>query len=313
MEFLEIILIIVITYYLLKFYLKIWSISEELCIYIQGILEVIAYPLLELWRFIKSKFEKIELRKQRKKTRLFARCPFFGEPQAIWCFLLSSIFIIVVIIIAKFFGDIDSLGEDVVFMYPTFYLISVIIDGASSFSLVSLLSVAFSSLLTGWLYSICMSNYRYRRRFLGWIISFIYYAVTTVTSCILAYFLNNVCNLMSETGISLYENIKSMVSNADLTFIGVCKFIIFGIIFLLFLYIGIILLLIAVKECIEAVCYSFIALLSVGLLVNLANILPPQPTLQIIVNTIIPVIVIIGADFVRVNKNQIFYDDYDFD
>ena len=118
---------------------------------------------------------------------------------------------------------------------------------------------------------------------------------------------------MSETGISLYENIKSIVSNADLTFIGVCKFIIFGIIFLLFLYIGIILLLIAVKECIEAVCYSFIALLSVGLLVNLANILPPQPTLQIIVNTIIPVIVIIGADFVRVNKNQIFYDDYDFD
>ncbi len=268
-------------------------------------LELLAFPIPLLWSHVQDSLEDIPFFSEGPIARFSDRHPVFGEPDAICCFLGCLIFSVVTVVVTVLTGSFNDLCDGTVLMYPFFFLVSLIVEGAPSFSIVSLLSAAFSGLLIGWFYDFCMRDYLYRDCFLGWVVAFVYYIVTTVASCILGFFLSNVWDWMAETGVSIFESLRNLVSNADRSFLGICTFVGLGLLLIVISYVGILLVLTALREYLDLFRFSAIVLLIFAVI----SLVIPQNAIETPLLTLVGIlalVILVGVEFVRVNRDEIF-------
>ncbi len=298
-----------IFYFVFDLSLNIWSFAETICSFIKEWLEKITKPFNALWKFTRKKLSFLEVYLKKDIIARFAgRHPILGSATSIRLFIPSFIFLAVIITIYIAKGAFGDFLENTISMLPIFFVMNIIL-GRVQFTFVALISTGVSSMLIGLFYSLCMGNYSRKGSFVRWMVSICYYIVTTFVACYISFALSNVWEWIAHGGIALFGISKDMLTTSSWTFVGILKIIGCAISLLAILYTGIILILIAANEYIEAICYGSLGLILIAMVYIIFSTLSSEDffsshwgTLIFIITTFISVF---GVDFLRVNKSEI--------
>lgn len=288
-----------------------WLASEWVCSKLKKLIHKIGYPFGVLWRFITTRKASQSLLSGGTIEHFARRHPVLGTAKSIRFFIVAIIFIAVMIIISLFRGNFSDLVADTFSMFPFAFALQII-NGDAAFSLVGAINTGFSAMLMAAFFQLCMGNYE-RIGYENWLVSVGYYVVTTITGCLLGLLLCGMWDWGATTGFALFDTLKEILLGTDASFIGIVKAVGCAIALIMLVYIGILLLLVAVREYIEAFCYGALGFVLVVVVALLLNFVISTEFLngtwgQIIVFATLFVSVLC-LDYIRVNKGDLFSDD----
>lgn len=282
-----------------------WGWSEAICLVINKVLEFITKPFTEHLEdfkgFIESKFS---FTRNWPISRFADRHPTLGTGRSIRFFIISVIAICVITGVSILNNTFEELFSDVITMFPFFFIIDIF-AGEAELTLVGLISTGISAFIMGGMFGFGLKGYKRKGYFLRWLVAIPYYIVTTILGCYLGYLLSHVWEWFAQTGIDLFNTMKQSF-NGDGSFLGG----IFAIACLIVItYIGILILITAVREYVETFCYGligfgiFIAFIIVSLILGGQAFFNTElfKTLAII----LALFGIFGVDFMRVNKEEL--------
>lgn len=296
-------------YYIVIFSIYFWSIAEFICEFIKSITEFVSAPFVSLWNLIKKKLSSFKpVLKQDIITRFAERHPILGSATSIKLFILSSIFLATLIIIYAVKGIFGDFLTQTMSMLPFFFILGII-NGDFQFSFVGLISVGVSSMLIGAFFNLCIGNYSRKGSFVRWLVSIGYYIVTTFTACYIGFALSSVWDFVASKGVALFGVIKGILTSSSWTFVGTLKIISSALVLLAILYIGIILVTIAIKEYIESLCYGGLGAILFFMTILVLWAIFSQDFLNGPIGQFITFTTLFAAvfifDFIRVNKDEI--------
>ncbi len=296
-------------YYLFIFSVYFWNLAEAICLIIETVVKLVTYPFKFIKNFVEEKRSSLELSLcNTPLARFVDRHPTLGTPSSIRFLILGIIFIIIMLIISMLNNSVENLIEDSLNMYPFFFIVQLISNQAS-FSFVGLISAGFSAMLIGAFFNFCMGDYERKGSFLRWLVAIGYYIVTTTVACYLGLLLSNVWEWFGNTGVWLFNSLKDIISGSGNGFFDI--FIVLGclIALIIVVYIGIILILVAVKEYVETFCYGAMGAILFAVVLLLCFVFGSQEFINSTWGQVICIatlfISIFVLDFIRVNKVEI--------
>lgn len=264
-------------------------------------LGAVIYPLKKVGGFLENMllldpFDKLSRRR-----------PFLGSARAIRFFCLSLILICVLIVIYACNGNIVALFRDTFYMMPFFFILQLF-NHEVPFTIIGLISAGVSGMIIGAFFNLCMGDYRFNKSIKHRLISLIYYTVTTFVACYLGFILSNVWDWFGKTGVKLFTIFKDFLIASNWTFAGVLKFLGCALILLIILYIGIVLLFIAIKEYLSTFCYGFMGFAVFLAFVIICMILLPkearQHTVYVVIEYIMAFACVLIPDYIRVSSED---------
>lgn len=299
-------------YYLVLYSYFFWNLSEAICSVVSLVIGFITKPFKNLWDKLKDGLSSIMPSFDNLPISRFAdNHPTFGTGRSIRFFIFGVIFIAAITGISMANNTFGELLEKVATMFPFFFIVDILAKDAE-FTLVGLISTGVSAMIMGSLFGFCLQGYERKGHFLRWLIAIPYYIVTTILGCYLGYLLSGVWEYIAKTGIALFNTMKNSFSDPSglLGFLG-------GILALAALivisYLGIVLLLTAIREYIETFCYG---LLGFGIFIVFAIvsfIIGGQAFFDTELFRTLALILalfgIFGVDFIRVNKVELLHTD----
>ena len=296
-------------YYLFIFSTFFWGISEAVCKVVETGTDVVGRPFRLLWDFVKEKLGlSVFFRRRGAIARFADRHPSLGTATSIRFFLFSFVFLCVATTVSVLTDKFKNAFDSMMSMFPFVFIFDVF-SGEANFSIVGLISTGISAMLIGAFFNYCMNGYSRKGHFLRWLVSIIYYIITTLLACSLGLILSNVWEWFGVKGVALFNVFKNAISNSGMSFGGVLTVIGSVLGLLAILYIGIILMLIAVREYIETFCYGILGVALFFVVGILCLVIGSQEFINgpwgnaIMTATLL--ICIFAFDFIRVNKGEL--------
>ncbi len=305
-------------YYLFIYVVGFWYIIEGVCLILQTITKVLLYPFKELYKRISKKFysnsaldrglTSVNRRVENGLISRFAdRHPLCGTAKSIRFVLVSLVFIAAVMTVSIATGN-SKIVEESIYMFPFFFIVQLL-SRSVVFSFAGLLAVGFSAMMISAFFKFCMGEYEREGSFIRWLISVIYYVITTVVSCFLGYLLSGVWEWVVNKGVSLFVFIKTAISTSNDTLIAPIKIVGCAVALLLLIYIAVILISIALKEYFETFCYGGMGVLLFAVVTVLCLIFGGSEFINTGAGKTILIVTfllgIFGFDFIRVSKEEI--------
>lgn len=313
----EIILLLLILFGIYKiikggaeFIVDFWELCEELYDLLEDFLESLASPFIELYKIIKKRLRKYSpFQKENFLTRFTDNHPVLGTPISIIFVVCSVLFLSGTAIIYPIFGNSDFINEAL--RNLPFFFVWEGFDGGFDFSFNAIVGMGISVIFMGLLPKIFMKNY-YINSFSTVMVSVVHYFLTTLVSAVLGFILSGTFAKLTNLAIWLFNIFRTNVFGGGATASGWVKAILSLIPFLIILYLGLIVLIAAVRDFIDMLCYGVIGCagaLAVGLLWHIvAGIAGGWDGIAFkIVFGIVGVICIFGIDYYRVNKENIIF------
>ena len=256
---------------------KVPALAEGGCNVLEYPLKLLKKPFSALETSWKNGWSAWRLRRRLSRdaiARFADRHPTIGTAWSIRVALISLVFLMITLI---WFGNRIGYGEycmELFFMLPLGVFVQLL-NGDLSFSMVTLLSAGFSGLLIKKLFDLCMDEYSFDESFGHRVMSVVYYAIMTMSACSIGLLLSNVWEGLASFGVSLYQNMAAFLSGVAWSFVGVLEMIGVTIGLLLLLYIAAIMLMIALQEYWESLCYGIsCALVFIAVAVSLSLFIP---------------------------------------
>lgn len=253
-----------------------WIIAESIYSGIGDVIKKIENPIKRLCGFLYNKIkaalgerkEKIKAAKNRITSvldsdpfsRLANRFPVLGTGKSLRFAAVTLLAFALFIAITLATKHTLTLSTDVLAMFPFFFVISLI-NGESAFTLVGVVSTGISALLISKFFNFFMGEYKRGRSLARWLISVGYYIVTTVAGCFLGYFLSGLWELIAAAGIAAFDTVRSSLSASGEGALGIAATVLCAVALLIIAYFGALLVITAVREYIETVCYGGIGVL----------------------------------------------------
>lgn len=184
-------------------------------------------------------------------------CPFLGEAKAIRAVGATLVFCVGVVMYYLFTGQgFDAVIVDFVDSFPLLVLSETgTVDLIKSISVLSIINMGISASVIGWIYRNCTNDYMFDGP-LKLLVSFFYYLISAFAGCFTGRMLEGVWTFSANKSVELFSWIKNLAFSSGNGFSGVIK-IIFGIIGLLVIvYIGVKILLVALKEYLDLICFG---------------------------------------------------------
>lgn len=298
-------------YYLVQYVQVFWQIAEAVCKFIEYGIQFITYPFNDIKEWIKEQNKK-HLYSGDAIGRFADRHPTIGTERSIKFFIVAVIYLIIVFTVRILNADMGDFIQNLFDAYPLIYVIKTF-AGDNSFTVVGAISTGISALLMSAFFTFCMGDFKRKGHFLRWLISIPYYIVTTLLGCYFGMVLSNVWNWMANIGVNLFNSFKAALNADSKTLLGILIIVGSFIAMVLLLYVGLILLLTALKEYMDVFIYGLIGLLFIIVCVLLMFIWGGQDFITTATGntilTISSILAFFATDFMRVNKGELLGTD----
>ena len=264
--------------------------------------KVLTYPVKKVTQYIED-FLLID-----PFPRLSRRHPVLGSARGMRFILLSIIAMVVLVIVYACNNNLAFLfTESSLFMLPFFFVVRLI-SREITFSVVGLISTGVSGMIIGLFFKLCLDGYEHDGSILHRIVSIVYYTITTFMASYLGFILSGVWDWFAKTGINFFNILKDMILGSDWSFLGVLKFLGCALVLSIIIYVGIILLSVALKEYVESFCYGFIGFVIVFLFELICNVVFQMDvwdgTLRLIIEYTVFFACILIPDYIRVSSGD---------
>ena len=290
------------------------GIIDILCGIVDAVLKPLSKPLKMLWQWLKGiLLDWFSWGDYLPIARFADRYPVFGSPSGIRLFLICLGYLI----FSFCTMTLEGLGEFIIELFysmPMGFLIQMLSQQVP-FDLVSLLSAGFTGFMILMLFRTCMKEEYYGSPWARMPVKIFYYLVLCLTACTISTHLGPVWESLAAFGLSSFHGLREIFGNAQWDFVGVLEMLYSGIIFLLLLYVGVMLLLVSIREFIDIIGYSIIAILILIVVVILMETFLPDSILSSDwsgnLTGLAMVAVMFYADYTRVSKDLESYDEDD--
>ena len=300
-------------YYLAIYVAGFWYIIEGVCLFLQMITERLTCPPRKLFRLLKIKLlpaatDSVASKLKRGPIARFAeRYPVFGTAKSIR-FVIVSLIMIAAVVVSSLASGLPQIIEEVLNMFPFFFIVQLLGHNVS-FTLAGTLAVGFSAMLISKFFDLCMGEYKRKGSIIRWLISVVYYVVTTAVGCILGYFLSGVWQWCADKGIAIFSYFKAAIGSSDGTALAPLKIVGCALALLVLIYLAAILVSIALKEYIETICYGGMGVLFFVVVLILCLVFGGTEFINTSAGQTIGIIAFLlgtlGLDFIRVSKEEI--------
>ena len=243
--------------------------------------------------------------------RIAQRHPAFGSAKTLRIALLSLVFILATFIYYLFAGGPAQFLTEFVGSFPMF----VLFDGGihkfiNSLSLVSVISVGISATLIGRVFK-NLTGELMLDNIIDWLVSFLYYIISALAGCFMGSFLQNVWEFVADMGVSAFNTTKNILVNSDFSLPGILKILLCIIGIAIIVYVGLKILLVALKEYIDLICFgvaSFAVVLGTALALK---VIFGDETLLIveIILTVVFFVTLAVSDYIRVLLGRLFDEE----
>lgn len=286
-----------------------WFVVEGICSLLDNLVKLLLEPFKALWRKIKG---NLGIAEGGYSDNTFIRFTneetLFGTGKSIYILLGSIVFLGIVILVSWSRGNLEHFVTDTLSTFPLFFIFDLI-NGDVAFTLDAFVSTGICAMLISVIFGACMKDYDRDRSIFRWIVSVVYYIFTAPAACYLGFLLSGVWEWLTKAGISLYGTLKSIFSASGTSFVGILTTVGCGIALLLLLYIGIILIMVALKEYIETFGYGAIGFVIFIVIMLLCVIIGSNEFVNGPVGQVIMMVTLFSnvfvLDFMRVNKQEI--------
>ena len=289
------------------------GIIDVLCGIVDAVLRPISKPVRKLWQWLKEHLlDWLSWGDKLPIARFADRYPVFGRPSGIRLFLICLIYLIVSFCTMS----LEGLAEFVISLFysmPMGFLIQMLSENVP-FDPVNLLSAGFTGFMILMLFRTCLKeNYYFGSKWKRLPVKILYYIVLCLTACTLSTQLGFVWDSLASFGLNSFSHLQQILGNTQWTFMGVLEMLYFAFMFLLLLYVGIMLLLVSIREFIDIIGYSVIGLLITIVVVLLMQTFLPDSIfggdLKGNLTGLAAVAVMFYADYTRVDKDLEAYED----
>lgn len=298
-------------YYLVIYGCFFWGIAESICKFFEICIGFITYPFKGIKDFVTKKKEQYTYSGD-AISRFADRHPNLGTERSIKFFIVAVIFLIVVFTVKILQGNFEDFLENLFRAYPLIYVVDTF-GGSHPLTIVGVISTGISALFMSAFFSYCVGNFERKGYFLRWIVSIPYYIVTTLLGCYFGMVLSNLWEWAANAGIDLFNILANAFKADSKTLLGILIIVGSFIALVVLLYVGLILLLTALKEYLEIFIYGLIGLLILAVCAILMLIWGGQEFINSSVgNGILTTVLIIAlfvVDFMRVNKGELLGTD----
>lgn len=294
-------------YYLVIYGHVFWKLAEYLCKFIEYVIQFITYPFKDIKEWIKEQNKK-HLYSGDAIGRFADRHPTLGTERSIKFFIVALIYLIIVFTVKILKGDMEDFIQNLFDAYPLIYVITTF-AGDNSFTVVNIISTGISALLMSAFFAFCMGDFKREGYFLRWLVSIPYYIVTTLLGCYFGMVLSNVWEWAANIGVNLFNSFTAALNADSKTLLGILITVGSFIALVLLLYIGLVLLLTAIREYLEVFIYGLMGLLFIIVCVLLMFIWGGQDFITTATGntilTISSILAFFATDFMRVNKDEL--------